>query len=86
MQPDGLWYPGCSRQKSHWAEEESIASLLAKAIRYEHPETIPVSVSALPAVWLKYGEKFQKIADRFPQFFGGFQYNPEQYGYASVPR
>ena len=61
-----------------------MASLLAKAIRYEYPETIPVSVSALPAVWLKYGERFQKIADRFPQFFGGFQYNPEQYGYAST--
>ena len=51
---------------------EIMSSLLAKAIRYEFPETIPVSVFALPAVWLKYGEAFQKIADRYPQFFGGF--------------
>ena len=59
-----------------------MASLLAKAIRYEYPETIPVSVWALPSVWLKYGSEFQKIADDYPQFFGGFQYNPNQFSYA----
>ena len=59
-----------------------MASLLAKAIRYEYPETIPVSVNALPAVWLKYGEAFQRIADRYPQFFSGFQYNPNRFQYA----
>ena len=41
-----------------------MASLLAKAIRYEYPETIPVSVAVLPAVWLKYGEAFRRSSYR----------------------
>lgn len=60
-----------------------MSSLLAQAIRYESPETIPVSMSALPAVWLKYGQEFQRIADEYPQFFNNFQYNPNNYQYAS---
>ena len=42
-----------------------------KAIRLQYPETIPVSLNVLPAVWFKYGEEFQRLADDYPQFFHG---------------
>ncbi len=58
--------------------------LLKKAIRYEYPETIPVNVSILPAAWLKYGDKLQNMIDRYPQFFDGYQYNPNQFEYQST--
>jgi len=58
--------------------------LLKKAIRYEYPETIPVNVSILPAAWLKYGDKLQNLIDRYPQFFDGYQYNPNQFEYQST--
>lgn len=46
-------------------------SNLIQAIRMESPDTIPVSLGVLPAVWLKYGKDMQKLADQYPQFFGG---------------
>ena len=46
---------------------------LIQAIRMQHPETIPVTVSILPAAWLKYGEEMQRLTDQYPQFFGGNQ-------------
>lgn len=39
---------------------------LMKAITYNHPEKIPVSVGILPVVWLKHGEKFAEIAREYP--------------------
>jgi hypothetical protein len=44
---------------------------LIQAIRMQSPDTIPVSVSILPAAWLKYGEELQRLTDQYPQFFGG---------------
>jgi len=46
-------------------------SNLIQATRLEHPDTIPVSVSILPAAWMKYGEELQHLIDEYPQFFGG---------------
>ena len=46
-------------------------SELIEAIRLEHPETIPVGVSILPAAWIRYGEELQRLTDDYPQFFGG---------------
>ena len=46
-------------------------STLVEAIRMQHPDTIPVGVSILPAAWLKYGEELQRLTDDYPQFFGG---------------
>ena len=46
---------------------------LIQAIRMQHPDTIPVTVSILPAAWLKYGEELQRLTDQYPQFFGGNQ-------------
>ncbi len=46
---------------------------LIDAIRMRHPDTIPVSVSILPAAWIKYGSELQRLTDEYPQFFGGNQ-------------
>lgn len=43
--------------------------LLKKAIRYEYPETIPVSAGIMPAAWIKYGEDLKRLAAEYPQFF-----------------
>lgn len=48
-------------------------SNLIQAIRMEHPDTIPISLSILPAAWLKYGEELQRLVDQYPQFFGGMK-------------
>jgi len=41
-------------------------NLLMQAMLYEHPEKIPVSVGALPAAWMKYGEELVRIAKEYP--------------------
>ncbi len=48
-------------------------SLLAQAIRFENPETIPIGVGILPAAWLHYGNELKKLTDFYPQFFAGKQ-------------
>lgn len=49
-----------------------------KAVKLEYPETIPVSVGVLPAVWFRHGKEFQKLADQYPQFFHGEQVDVEK--------
>ncbi len=51
---------------------------LFQAIRMEHPDTIPVSVSILPATWMKYGDELQRLTDQYPQFFGGRKVNVDE--------
>lgn len=41
-----------------------------KALRFERPERIPVSMSILPATWMKYREDLDRIAVRHPVLFG----------------
>ena len=48
-------------------------STLVQAIRMEHPDTIPVSVGLLPAMWIKYGSELQRLVDQYPQFFHGMK-------------
>ena len=48
-------------------------SNLIQAVKMEHPETIPVTVSILPSAWFRYGGELQKLTDEYPQFFGGRQ-------------
>ena len=43
---------------------------LIQAARMEYPDAIPVSLSILPAAWLKYGEELQRLTAQYPQFFG----------------
>jgi len=52
--------------------------LLVKAITYRRPETIPVSVGLLPALWRKYPKEIRETATRYPQFFGDLS---EKYDY-----
>jgi len=44
-------------------------SLLHKAMTYDHPEEIPVSIGILPAAWLRYEKELKELIKRFPQFF-----------------
>ena len=41
-----------------------------KAILYQYPSRIPVSVSILPATWNKYGAELNKIRADYPDIFG----------------
>ncbi len=41
-----------------------------KAMNYDHPEFIPVSIGILPAAWMKYREALDEIARRHPVLFG----------------
>lgn len=41
-----------------------------KALKFDYPETIPVSANFLPAAWMKYREALQEITDRHPFLFG----------------
>ncbi len=41
-----------------------------KAINFEHPEFIPVSVSLLPGTWMKYRKELAELVARRPVIFG----------------
>ncbi|MBD3421847.1 MAG: hypothetical protein GF398_17185 [Chitinivibrionales bacterium] len=47
----------------------SIITDRIKAMRYDYPEYIPVSIEVTAACWIKYGEKLHPILDRHPWFF-----------------
>ncbi len=55
-------------------------SLLAKAITYDRPETLPVSVGMLPAAWMKYGAELQRVINEYPQFFGEVEVDLDEIG------
>ncbi len=46
-----------------------------KAINFDYPEQIPVSVSFLPAAWMKYREALDEIVERHPALFGPKQHD-----------
>ena len=48
-----------------------------KAITYDYPEKIPVSVSLLPATWRKYGRDLQSLCARYPEIFTNVQLTGE---------
>jgi len=48
----------------------STADDRVKAMNYDHPEHIPVSVGLLPAAWVKYREQLDEIVRRHPVIFG----------------
>lgn len=55
-------------------------SLLAKAITYDFPETLPVSIGMLPAAWMKYGAELQRVINEYPQFFGEVEVDLDEIG------
>jgi hypothetical protein len=48
----------------------SYDDLLVKAMTWQYPETIPVRIGTLPALWRKYPKEMKKIAAGYRQFFG----------------
>ncbi|MCL2300927.1 MAG: uroporphyrinogen decarboxylase family protein [Firmicutes bacterium] len=42
--------------------------LLIKAMTWDHPEEIPISVGCLPAMWLHYGDEMTRFAREYPDF------------------
>jgi hypothetical protein len=52
-----------------------------RAMNYDHPETIPVSVGLLPAAWVKYREALDEIVSRHPIIFGQ---QPDQRDYDNM--
>ena len=43
---------------------------ILKAVTYNHPDRIPVSVSLLPATWKKYGKALTDLCKKHPDLFG----------------
>ena len=44
-----------------------------RAMEFRNPEHIPVSVSILPAAWMKYREKMAEVTARHPLLFGALE-------------
>ena len=57
-----------------------------KAIKLQNPEAIPIFINILPKAWFEYGDKLQAITDRYPQFFHGQKFDPEQIRATMLPR
>jgi uroporphyrinogen decarboxylase len=41
-----------------------------KAMNFDYPETIPVSVSILPATWIKHRDALDELVSQYPTLFG----------------
>jgi uroporphyrinogen decarboxylase len=52
---------------------------LIKSLRFEHPEYIPVSVSILPAAWMKYREAMDEIVACHPILFDAHEVGDRDY-------
>ena len=50
-----------------------------KAIKWEYPSRIPVSVEILPAAWMKYREALDDIIQRHPLIFDESRRDPRDY-------
>ena len=65
-------------------------SLLLKAMTYNYPEELPISVGILPAMWKHYGGEMARFAKEYPEFIPSVpdlgnlgEYMPESYRYGS---
>lgn len=45
-------------------------SNLVKAMTYNHPETIPLSIGFLPAAWKKYPREIKELTQKYKEIFG----------------
>ena len=50
-----------------------------KALRFDHPEYIPVGMGILPAAWMKYRGELDAIAARHPIIFGDHKKDDRDY-------
>jgi hypothetical protein len=55
-----------------------------KAVRFEFPEIIPVSISFLPAAWMRYGAELQELIDNYPQFFNNTKVDYQNLSYGDT--
>ena len=53
--------------------------LLIKAATYQYPEQIPVSSWIMPAVFIRYGDKIKKIAEKYKHITGDWWENYDPY-------
>jgi len=53
--------------------------LLIKAITYQYPEQIPVSVGILPAVFIRYGDEIKKLIAKYKDIIGDWYLDYEPY-------
>jgi hypothetical protein len=59
-------------------------SLLVKAMLYDHPEEIPISVGILPSMWMRHSGEVLELVRRFPDICGDY---PADYDYREhIPR
>jgi hypothetical protein len=52
-----------------------------KAMNFDHPEYVPVSVGILPAAWILYREELDDLVRRHPVIFGQQGPDPRDYDY-----
>jgi len=50
-----------------------------KALTFDYPEFIPLTVALLPAMWIKYRDDLQALVDRHPAIFGPSERQPRDY-------
>ena len=55
-----------------------------KAMQFDHPEFIPVSIGLLPATWMTHRERLDELVRRHPIIFGPDQ--PDRRDYDAVWR
>lgn len=57
----------------------SLADDRLRALRFERPELIPVSVGILPTAWMKYREELDELVRRFPEVCAGHLQDDRDY-------
>lgn len=55
------------------ARKNRRAANYLKAMRFEHPEWVPCSLSLLPATWIQYRERLEELVLAHPRVFPGFR-------------
>ncbi len=50
-----------------------------KALTFDYPEFIPLTVALLPAMWMKYRDDLQALVERHPLIFGPSNGQPRDY-------
>ena len=53
-----------------------------KSLTYDHPDQIPVSISILPAAWMRHREALDEVVASHPSLFGA--YKPGERDYDAV--
>jgi len=60
------------RKASAYSKNERTENFL-RVVEFRNPEWIPCVVGTVPATWIKYKEKLEKIALRHPKLFSYYK-------------